>query len=271
MKEEALPSFKNPPVVETVLGVQFDRLDGFTNGHLGAFWKSLPDGWSHVRNASSLDPTLERFTEGPLRADPGFLLTVTRDPSTRLLIKNHAKDRMIQVQNGRLHYNWLGAAGGEYPRYSKVRSEFDRTFKDFKGFVASEDLGELSPNQWEVTYVNHFPKGTVWNDPGDWVSVFPTLLGPTSKSVKGRFESFEAKWHFEIEPQKGRLHLDIHHGLRSGPEPAEILIMTLTARGPIDPQGMTLDQGLELGRETIVRSFAALTSDEAHEYWGVQG
>ena len=65
MKEEALPSFKNPPVVETVLGVQFERLAGFTNGHLGAFWKSLPDGWSQVRNANSLDPILERFPDGP--------------------------------------------------------------------------------------------------------------------------------------------------------------------------------------------------------------
>lgn len=62
-----LPSYANPPVVETVLGVQFERLSGFKNGHLGAYWKSLPTGqWATVDDAPPLEPQFERF-EPPAR------------------------------------------------------------------------------------------------------------------------------------------------------------------------------------------------------------
>jgi hypothetical protein len=40
----------------------------------------------------------------------------------------------------------------------------------------------------------------------------------------------------------------------------------LTARGPTNAG--ELYGGLDLGRETIVRAFASLVTDEANKYWG---
>jgi len=40
-EQHSLPDYVNPPVVETILGVQFERLPAFKNAHLGAFWKTL--------------------------------------------------------------------------------------------------------------------------------------------------------------------------------------------------------------------------------------
>ncbi len=75
---------------------------------------------------------------------------------------------MVQNQNGRLHFNWLGEVGGPYPHYETVRSQFGRVLDQFIGFIAQEQAGDFRPNQWEVTYLNHIPQGTVWNNPIDW-------------------------------------------------------------------------------------------------------
>jgi hypothetical protein len=92
-----LPDYETPPVVETVLGVQFERLPGFKNGHLGAFWKSLPRGeWPTVSDAPPLEPQFERF-EPSARWVRGLHIQLTQDPTSRLQIKNQAGDRMIQI------------------------------------------------------------------------------------------------------------------------------------------------------------------------------
>jgi hypothetical protein len=51
--------YENPPVVKTVLGVQFEPLATFSNAHLGAFWKRLDaDAWPITKCHSP--PKLDR-------------------------------------------------------------------------------------------------------------------------------------------------------------------------------------------------------------------
>lgn len=270
MTPTKLPSFKRPPVVETVLGVQFEH-PALQNAHLGAFWKTLGGQWGLVTDAPTLPPTFERFGESPQWGSLGGSLTLTQDPSARLQIRNEADDRMVQIQNGRLHYNWLGRAGGPYPRYGTIRPEFDEILGLFRQFLVDEELGELRANQWEVTYVNHLPRGTVWNDAKDWQNVLVGLPGVWQEPGLVQLESFAGEWHFTIPPQQGRLHIQVAHA-KKGPEPTdEILRLTLTARGPVaerSESGLTVDQGLNLGREVIVTAFRDVTSESARKYWG---
>lgn len=273
--ERSLPDYRRPPVIETVLGVQFDRLAGFKNGHLGSFWKSLGDcsggtaneDWPTVSDAPLLPTQFERFGEAGSWAK-GVHLRLTQDPSSRLQIKNAAGDRMIQLQNGRIHFNWLGEAGSQYPRYEDVREGFCWALDRFAGFLTHEKLGEFRPNQWELTYLNHIPKGTVWNTPADWAFFRPLGPVPTIDGlVQG--ESFDGEWHFVIPEQRGRLHVQWQHAKKK----EEIVVLTLTARGP-PPESVadlpSIIAGLNLGRNTIVRSFRELMSDAANAYWGLK-
>lgn len=275
MTEHAsLPAFRNPPVVETVLGVQFDRLAGFTNAHLGAFWKHLRevdtdnDTWVSVSDAPPIDPTFETFDFEPSWDRPGFALYLGQPPTARVQIRNHAGDAMVQLQNGRLHYNWIGSAGRDYRRYNVVRPAFDRIHGIFESFLKSEKLGPIRHNQWEVTYVNHIPKGTVWNSPSDWMNLF-VGVPMINANNDVRLESISAAWHFEIPPRLGRLHVDLRHANVSAGQQQEILRLTLTARGPTDAQ-VTWGSGLDLGRRTIVMTFKGITARAAHEYWELQ-
>ena len=270
MGEDSLPSFDRPPVIETVLGVQFDPIPGLTNAHLGAYWESLGDEWPHVRDAPTLNRVVEEFGVEPSWNSAS--LTFIQNPASRLQIQNTSKDRMIQIQNGRFHYNWLGQQGGPYPRYHDVRPDFDKTWEAFKQFLHARSLGQPKPEQWEVTYVNHIPKGTVWNDSSDWASLFPGVTLSDRIPPDMRVEGFQNQWHFEISPQRGRVHVKIYSGVRNSPDKCEILRMDLTARGTIsdDPdRGMSLDDGLHLGRRKIVQMFVAFTSNEAQQYWGL--
>ena len=95
--------------------MQFDRLPGFKNAHLGAFWKTLDAvEWPVIQDVPTLPPQFERF-EKAARWAKGIQLQLTQDPASRLQIRNKDGDRMIQVQNGRLHFHWLGERGGDYP------------------------------------------------------------------------------------------------------------------------------------------------------------
>ena len=182
---------------------------------------------------------------------------------------------MIQVQNRRLHYNWVRQGGAEYPRYEEnIRPEFDDMWKRFVAFLLDRGLDAPVPNQWEVTYVNHFPRNTVWSAPSDWSRPFRGSLAPLADMNGTILASVRAYWRYEIQPQRGRLHVEVTHGFVGNEPPKnETLIVKLTARGPVNKErdaDSAINEGLNLGHDTIVQGFRDMTSDEAHKYWGIQ-
>lgn len=264
-----LPKFDQPPVVETVLSVQFDSLPRFKAAHLGLFLSHLGDEWGNASDAPPLPPQFERFEPVVQWEHLGIQFEVSQEIALRMQVRNKGKDRMIQLQNGRLSLNWLGEAGQSYPSYRKVRPDFESVLGQFRRFVSASDLGEIRPNQWEVTYLNHIPKGTVWNGADDWARPFRLLIACPGHPRGIKPESFAGEWHYEIEPQRGRLHVQLKNAWRRRQEAEEILLLTLTARGPIKDGGNDSEilSGLDLGHETIVGAFADLTTETAHEFW----
>ncbi len=267
-------TFDRPPVVETVLGVQFDPIEGLTNAHLGAFWATLGDAWPNVSDAPALDSSFEEFGNGARWQPTRLQLKLSREFAARIRISDAARHRLIQVQNRRLHFNWIKRSGTEYPRYSNmVRPQFDQVLSDFRNYLSVSGLPPLRPNQWEVTYVNALPRGTVWNDPSEWGDVLADLSGAARPLDGLAAETFGAHWHFEIPPHRGRLHVEAFSGTTEDQPPIEAMILKLTARGPVvgdDDSYGALSAGLDLGRSVIVHAFKEITSPKAHRYWGLR-
>jgi uncharacterized protein (TIGR04255 family) len=265
------PEYDRPPVVETILGVQFQPLAKFSNGHLGAYWKILGSkDWPTLTDAPPLEPQFEQFTEEARWIPAGVLMKLSQDLSSRLQMKNEKGDQMIQLQNGRLIFNWLGTAGTGYPGYPAVRARFVSAVEQLVRFLADEQLGSFQPNQWEVTYLNHIPKGTVWQSAHDWGFFKPLGAVPTLNGlIEG--ESFGGGWHFRLPGERGRLHIQWQHA-RTG-QGKEIIVLNLTARGWVMEQENRVAavlNGLDVGRRTIVSSFAQLMSKQANDYWGLK-
>ena len=264
------PSFRNPPVAETVLSVQFEPIAGLTNAHLGAFWKALEGEWTNVADAPPLDPAFERFGDDLEWELLGLHIRLRTDLSSRLQIRNQAGDRMIQIQNGRLSFNWLKTATGDYPRYRAVKPGFQYALATFQRFIESHELPGIKPNQWEVTYVNHLRRGPLWESPDDWSDLLGGFMPRKSLHESIGLESVGGEWHFEIKPRLGRLHLSLQHGRVESSEGDESLIVKMTARGPIrDSAAATtaVDAGLDLGHNVIVDTFKRLPSEDAQRFW----
>ena len=272
---QRLPDYDDPPVVETVLGVQFDRLAGFRNAHLGAFWNTLDsDEWPTVADANLLHPQFEEFAETG-RWAKGAFIQLSQDPAARVQIKSRDGDRMIQVQNDRLHFNWIGAKDDHtYPRYDNVRDGFTFVLDQFLSFIDRANIGDFRANQWEVTYVNHLPRGTVWNEPSDWNFFKPLGPVPTIENlIQG--ESFGGEWHFVIPEKVGRLHINWRHSKKLVPdeEEEEFIRLTFTARGPVentDDPILAIFAGLDVGHRTSVLVFKELMDDNANKSWGMK-
>src|SRR5690242_7805125 len=98
-RQDDLPTFDNPPVIEAILSVQFAPIPGFTSGHLGWYWKhSLDRSWVKALDAPSLTDQFERFGELAGWNLP-LIQFSTGNPPSRLQIINDKDDRVIQIQN----------------------------------------------------------------------------------------------------------------------------------------------------------------------------
>jgi uncharacterized protein (TIGR04255 family) len=273
MVAEGPPAAPQGPLAETILGVQFDPLPSLGSAQLGYFWKGIAADWPTTKDVPALDPQYEKFGDAEFWS--GFspsvrvqLLAQDQLP-VRIQMRNRAGTRMIQVQNGRFHYNWMAQpGGGDYPLYETVRAEFDAALEKFREFLAREGLGELKPNQWELTYINQILKGTLWDNPQDLAAVFRYPGVALPRLGLASLESTSASWTGEIAPQHGRLHVAIQKGRMNTPAGPETVSLTLTARGATVPD-LDLGAGLDLGRRVVNAAFRQLVSDDALRYWGL--
>jgi uncharacterized protein (TIGR04255 family) len=258
--------YENPPVVETVLSVQFNPLRNFGAGYLGAYWRQLGSEWPNVSDAPAVDPVFEQF-DSPNTWERAAFIKLSTKADMRLQIRNVARDRMIQVQNGRFFYNWLRTSETEYPSYEVVRPEFDEQWEQFRAFVIAQSEEQVvQPNQWEILYVNHIAKGTLWNDFADFPKIFSFLSQPELGGTNVLPDSIGGEWRFEVSPKKGRLYLRLGMKVRDE-DKKPCIVLTLIARGPIDDD-CTLYSGLELGHSTITNLFDRITTKTAQAYWG---
>ena len=265
------PTFENPPVVEVVLGVQFDPLPDFTNAHLGVFWHRLGiEAWPVADDQLPLPQQFERFGSERQWAQFGTMnIGLAQKPSSRSRFTNSNKDRILQLQNGRFHYSWVGTSVAIYPRYEAIRNEMADIYERFDRFVRDYHLGELRLNQWEISYTNTIPRGTVWNQPGDWANLFRSNAMLPTTVVANTLEQFGGRWMYEMPQAVGRLHVELNSA-KDKPDGQDILLLQLTARGPIADGASNIETalaGIDIGHENIVNGFSDLTSEDAKRYW----
>jgi hypothetical protein len=164
--------------------------------------------------------------------------------------------------------NWR-KRGGSYPSFKKLIGEFEEYLGRFTVFAEREGVGPLAVNQWELTYIDAFPKGEYWSSPADWATFLPGLFGqlfPTEGLGMG-LEHRAAQWSYEIQPKRGRLHITAGPG-RAEEDKRDAVLLSMTARGPVGKGGQeTLRAGLDLGHAVTFGTFLRAVSDEAKKRW----
>lgn len=238
---------------------------------LGRLWSLFRDEYPRHELQPVLPAVFERFD---LPSSDAFQIGLDlAQPQARCWFLSQDETRLIQVQADRFLLNWRKVRGqGIYPRYEKMRDLFLKAVEAFRGFIRSEGLGDLTPNQCEVTYVNHLEQGKGWMRPSEVAAIFPGFTGHWSSGFLPAPEDVRAalRWVIpgaaEAQPV-GRLHVQIEPRYRRDNQPA-LLSMTLTSRTrPLGPEVDGAMRSLDLGREWIVKGFADLTSKAMHKLW----
>jgi hypothetical protein len=260
-----LPTFERPPLTEVFLALQHDPLKKLRTAHLGEFLRAAGPEWIPQPDTAALGQTHEPVGEAVEWMMPGTLAIDIRS-GVRLRASRVSADRMLQVENGWLVYNWLEGQQ-PYIRFEGLRSELEAEIQRWGRYLSDNQIGDLRPNLWEVAYVNVFPKGEFWSSSADWSRILPKLGAPGQGTSS--FQSFTGKWAYLIAPGIGRLQVSLEHALHGAPEPKECLLLRFVARGPVLDGSMDgYWRGLALGHQTIVTTFPEWLSAAMKEKLG---
>lgn len=266
---DQLPSYTNPPLVETALSVMFRPIKGLGNADLGLFWASMREQYPLKNDAEPIETQIEKFGADVARVPrvPPFKVVPFRT-ATRLQMVKDDGHRMIQVQNGRFAYNWRRLDRDTYPHWSAVFREFSTTLDTFRGFLGAHKFGPIEPVQWEVAYVNQLLHERDWQNKSEWRHLVPGLVGCATDLPIASTEGLECSWRFVLPEERGRLHVELSSGFVIA-DNREVLTLQLTARGGVsEVDGWDLESGLQIGHRAVVKGFMGITGEDAQKRWG---
>jgi len=255
-----LPSFDRPPVVELVMGVQFEPLKKLQASYLGLFWETVRDAYSKCSENPPITPQLEDLGRPGALKDMGLQLSQV-PPLPRVFFEDASGQWLIQLQRDRFLHNWrCGPREGGYPRYPAVRERFFSQWSNFQQFVADNELGDINVTQLEITYLNHVAP---WTDKSEVGDVFPDFRWRKGDRLLGKPEACNISCAFTSSDSPSRLRATVRPGIH--PEKGNIVLFELTVRGVAEEDD--LESWFDNGRRWIVTAFADLTSDEWHKKW----
>ena len=258
----ALPSYRHPPVVEVICGVQFEDLTAFSTVHYGRFSSRIAREYPRTEDRLPLPEVFEGAREEQL-------VTLSLPPLRRVFYISDDENYLLQVQSSRFHANWRRRRDeDEYPRFPATYDRFLRGWNEFTDFLRGEKIDAPKVNQYELTYINHiheagtpFPEGIQ-----DQLGCFTWRAAQTSKFLPAP-RAVNLRLQFALPDNKGSLHITVSHGTTRTKDPKGVMVMEITARGPAKSDASDMETWLELAHEWIVRGFTDLTTVEAHQRW----
>lgn len=268
-RPEDLPEFAEPPVVEVVLGLQFESIRQLRQSHFGQFWGEIRSEYPLTTDHPRLDtPVLSLEPEG---RGPSFQLEMLDSPPTdRSWFLSADDERLVQLQDDRLIHNWRHR-GGRYPRFEPLRDQFWAAFTALRSMLDESGIPQPQPRQVEVTYINWIssaqpsefllPAGNAVIDVED--------VGPAPE-----FEHWIARYPVRVAGSTvGHLSIDSKPAARrsdAGVAGGYLLSLTYLAPTAVDATDADIDGHLARGRDVIVKSFAAITKEDMHveAKWG---
>jgi len=256
--------FKSPPVIETLLSVQFVPLQRLDLPYLGLFWADIRSSYPKQEVKPPLPPVVEEFPLVPKAP----AIQVSSEPDARFWYVNQGGTELIQVQRDRFIRNWRWTeTGRSYPGYDLLRPRFEQDWATFIRFLERESLGTPDVNQCEVTYINHIELGTGWRSFGDPSPILKLVAPPARGEYLPDPEMLLVSATYAMPNQRGRVHVAAQPALRRL-DGKEVLQLTLTARGkPHSSNADDLIKWFNDGHDWIVNGFVDITTAKMQEVW----
>lgn len=260
------PKYDNPPVVETVIGVQFPELARFRCAHFGLYQERIKSRFPNFEDRPRIRPAAEPFPRKVTPPEPPFQVLPSGAPERVWYIAQSGQE-LLQVQPDRFMFNWRAQGGSpKYPSYDVNSGRFLHEFAEFRQFCLDQGIEEPTPELAEVTYVNHIvPR------PGEsaldlFGRVFTGLRWETTDGLLQAPESASFNRVWVIPEQQGRLYAQANLALEV-PTKCELIRLEITARVN-RPQSEQVESALKSAHAWVVHGFASMTDlDIQRERW----
>jgi uncharacterized protein (TIGR04255 family) len=267
--QSPFPRFRNPPVSEVAIGVQF-QAPMLTPVHLGLFYQSVKARFPTVAVQAPLQPYFETFGQGPMVQLP-FPVMSQLMIQPRMWFVSADDASLMQLQSGRLFFNWRGGLQqNAYPHFDAVQSEFMKALDELEALSRNERLGDVFINQCELVYVNPLPvsaTGVPISEPHRIFRIWSDACGEEWREPPEDL-GFNIRYRFNDKDGNpfGRLTAALSSSwAQDGPA----FHLEMTARGqPIGSGRAGIIAFHEHAHQAIVRCFAAITTPEMHQRWG---
>lgn len=274
MNGPTLPIFSAPPLQEVAVSVQFEPLQRLVVPEIGLLWQHYGSKYHHVEQHPLLPSRIERIgVRQPVNRKPTFQL-LDGPVLPRVWFLSEDKRELIQIQQDRFVRNWRKLEkDDDYPRYDDhIRPEFLSDLRDFCEFVSENAIGDIVPNQCEVTYSNLIMSGDCWATHADIGKAFTAWSQTYAQTSRYELEDARFSIRHLIKTAEG----EFLGRLFVTTEPLFVEIeerpgfrLDLVARGrPLSPDLDGIMGFIDLGREHIVRAFADVTRPALHRIWG---
>jgi uncharacterized protein (TIGR04255 family) len=267
-----LPDFSRPPLSEVVLSIQFGSLTNLKGIHLGLFWKQFRKQYPDVTEQSPIQTIFETFGVPHTARTTFQLQTFLSPPMPRYWFEKTGKPDLLQIQHDRIVHNWrIGEGAVSYPRYERVKAKLEKEFLAFAKWLDSERLGEIRPNQCEVTYTNLIEIDESDRVHADLSRLTPFWTDAVSEHMPAELEDITTSSRFIFshnEKPVGRVYVQFQPVFRQS-DLHPMIKLEITARG--QPEGETISDALaflDVEHAQVVQTFAAVTSKEMHKAWG---
>ncbi len=256
---QLFPEYRKPPVIEVAAGVQFEELKGWQMRYFGQFWGELAAEYPITQDQP---PMLDVVEGGPR------LEILTLPPFRRMLLFSREQNYAVQLQESRLHFNWRKVKDNDqYPRFEKtIFPKFLDVWGRFSNFVTRMALGNVRPQRYELTYINHIElKGDYF---AEALESRVKLFQWSGVKAEAKFltapAAVNAVWTFALPDQRGTAQANLSHATRA--DGRSVLVLGMSCGGPASPK-YSLNEWFSTAHEWIVRGFADLTTPAAQSEW----
>ena len=258
-----LPEYDNPPLNEVVFGVQFKELEGLKTLHVGAFWEKISKAkYPEFTENPPLAHMIETYGDPQAKSPGPVFERLDAPPLPRFFFISEDERRLVQLQKDRFHQNWRKRGEeAEYPRYESLYPQFAKSWELFRDFVVGQSLGELQPDQYELTYVNHIKQGSGWENEQDIEEVFPWFKCKIENNSSDKLENVSWGRIYKFPDNAGRLHVSMKQAFIIDKK-TPVLVLNLTARGFAESG---LKDWFNMAHDRIVRVFTDLTGPSIQE------
>jgi uncharacterized protein (TIGR04255 family) len=264
-----LPVYRNPPIDEVAISVQFLPVEGFLDEHIREYWHTVRADYPLAQPMPRIEAPVEPIDSSAPAPPMQIQLQMSGMIPTqgRMWLINEADDFLVQVQNSRFIQNWRRRETA-YPYFEAINDLFWLNYRKFEQFLRDADLPQPQVQQVEVTYIN-------------WISDMPMIsffkpAGVATISVFGEDrqpedQNWTARYLIRSENELvERLYVQCLPALRPQASAERGTHFALTFRAA-RLAGIPDDEAAELigtARTVIVNTFAELTTDAAQESWG---